>query len=191
LVDLYDGRVVTDQTLRLLRGLTVAIAAVTLPVAGHATAGGPVTISAPTVVVFLFVAALATTISSDEWTVLRIVAVLLPAQALVHVALVTGDAPHAAHLTSTGSESGLTSAVDPRMVLAHVLAVGAVIVWLRLAERALLQLIALAARIFCRVSAVAVPSTVGGRPAPSTRSWIPLLRTRTLRSRAPPVPSFV
>jgi hypothetical protein len=177
---------VTDRSLQVVRGLTVAAAGVGLPIAGHLVAGGSATLSATTVVTLVLVATITVAASGREWTLSRIVATLLPVQALVHVSMASGTS----HATAHGSSTAVASAVDGAMVVGHLVALVAVALWLRLAERALLALLALIERLAVRPTTWLPPALAAHRTAFAV-SLRAFLWTPTVQARAPPLTSSV
>jgi hypothetical protein len=177
---------VDDRSLRFVRGLTVAAAGVMLPVAGHAIGGGGVRITPATLLVATFVAAVTTAVSRHEWTLLRIAATLLPVQALVHVSLASGTGHGASH----GTPSAPDSSVDGAMLVGHLVALVAVALWLRLAERAMLALATLIDRLFVRPTTWSAPTAAWHRTERLV-SHTPLFWLRGVQPRAPPQLTFV
>lgn len=178
---------VIDRNLRLVRGLTVALSGVALPVSGHLMAGGATALSASTLAVLVFVAAVTTAVSSREWTLPRIIVTLLPVQALVHVSMSTQGGHGPQHLSATST----APAGDNRMLVAHGLALAALAVWLRAAERALLAFVALIDRIFVRLGVTWSPSSLARPQVSAFNALIPTIVPLTRYIRGPPQLSFV
>jgi hypothetical protein len=180
--------------------LTVAVAGVALPVSAHLAAGGSAELSGSTALVLALVAAVTVGVSSREWTLARLVATLVPVQALVHVSLAasgghagghagaagTGDS-FAAGFTPTGAAA---STADTAMVGWHVVGLALVVLWLRGAERALLWFVALVQRLFVRPQLLMLPMLPVVRYTASSGLRLPLPLVRTSDSRGPPQLSF-
>ena len=200
----YDGQVVTGRGLQLTRGLTVAVAGVALPVSAHLAAGGSAALSGSTALVLALVAAVTVGVSSREWTLARLVATLVPVQALVHLSLAASgghDGGHAAgHLGAVGSGAPVAAGISPTAAAAstsdtamlgwHIVGLAMVVLWLRGAERALLWFVALVQRLFVRPQLLMLPMLRAIRYAASSGLGLPLPLVRTSDSRGPPHLSF-
>jgi hypothetical protein len=176
--------------------LTVAVAGVALPVSAHLAAGGSAALSGSTALVLALVAAVTVGVSSREWTLARLVATLVPVQALVHVSLAASGGHAGGHVGAAGTgdfvAAGLTptaaaaSTADTAMLGWHVVGLALVVLWLRGAERALLWFVALVQRMFIRPQLLVLPVLPVVRYAASSGLRLPLPLVRTSDSRGPP-----
>ena len=192
----YDKWVVTGRGLQLTRGLTVAVAGVALPVSAHLAAGGSAAISGSTALVLVLVAAVTVGVSSREWTLARLVATLVPVQALVHVSLAASGGHAAGHVGAVGSGAPVAAGLSPTAAAAstsdtamlgwHIVGLAMVVLWLRGAERALLWFVALVQRLFVRPQLLMLPMLRAIRYAASSGLGLPLPLVRTSDSRGPP-----
>jgi hypothetical protein len=180
--------------------LTVAVAGVALPVSAHVAAGGPAAVSGSTVLVLLLVAAVTVGVSSREWTLARLVATLVPVQALVHVSLAASAGHGGGHTGPVASVDPVTAAVTPTAAAAstadtgmlgwHVAGLALVVLWLRGAERALLWFAALIRRLYVRPELLLLPKQLVTRYIASSGLGHSLPLVRTSDPRGPPHLSF-
>lgn len=187
---------VTGRGLQLTRGLTVAVTGVALPVSAHFAAGGSAALSGSTALVLVLVAAVTVGVSSREWTLARLVATLVPVQALVHVSLAASGGHADGHVGAAGTgdsvAAGLAptaaaaSTADTAMVGWHVVGLALVVLWLRGAERALLWFVALLQRLFVRPQLLMLPMLPVVRYTASSGLRLSLPMVRTSDSRGPP-----
>jgi hypothetical protein len=148
-----------------VRGLAVGAAATLLALGGHTAAGGHPPGAAVTLGAAAVVAAVALALSRARWTLPRLLAVLLAAQAGLHVAF-AWTAPPSAGTHMHGSTADATlAATEPTMLAGHLAAVLLTAVVLRRGEQWLCGVLdAFALRA---VRLLDVPLTeYGGRPRP-------------------------
>lgn len=192
---------VTGRGLQLTRGLTVAVAGVALPVSAHLAAGGSAAVTGSTAFVLILVAAVTVGVSSREWTLARLVATLVPVQALVHVSLAASGGHTDGHGGLVGSGDPVMAAVAPTATAAstaetamlgwHVVGLALVVLWLRGAERALLWFAALVRRLFVSPEVLELPTPSAARYAGSPGLRLPLPLVRTSDPRGPPHLSLI
>lgn len=150
----------------VVRGLAVGAAATLLALGGHTAAGGHPPGAAVTLGAAAVVAAVALALSRAHWTLPRLLAVLLAAQAGLHVAFARTPPPPAAgtHVHGSTADAAL-AATEPTMLAGHLAAVVLTAVVLRRGEQWLCGVLdALALRA---VRLLDVPLTeYGGRLRP-------------------------
>lgn len=172
------------------------VAAVGLGVAaaGHAYAGGGITVGPVGVLAGLLVTAAAVLVSRTQWTTSRLLVALLGMQVVAHGALWLEGGGHAAHARLAAladaapahAHAGAGDATDLRMLLAHVAAVAVAAVLLAGLDAAVVLLAALARRLRPVVLAAAptLPPRRAGRAAPGLAAWA--LERSTVVRRGPP-----
>lgn len=202
---LADG----DVTLRWVRALSLALVLLTSSVGGHAAAGGETSAGLLMVPLFLTVAAAVVPFLGAPLGPVRVTALLLVGQGLLHAMLELFDGPaggvgsgsvgHHGH-ADAGRAIALSSSHLP-MVSAHVAAALLVGWWLVSGERAVGVLVRLAGRPWAgawrvvreaaeliagtRVEGRACPAPVREAGQASPMAWI----GRNARRRGPPLPS--
>ena len=192
---------VTGRGLQLTRGLTVAVAGAALPVSAHLAAGGSAAVTGSTAFVLILVAAVTVGFSLREWTLARLVATLVPVQALVHVSLASSGGHTGDHAGAVGSGDPVIAAVSPTAAAAstagtamlswHVVGLALVVLWLRGAERALLWFAALLRRLFVSPELLELPTPSAARYAGSSGLRLALPLVRTSNPRGPPHLSLI
>ncbi len=172
----------------MVRSAVVGLSAIGLALLGHLTGGGatpePGALTMPVIVVLLVSYGL----SARRWTIGPLVALLLGAQVLFHVAFADATHSHHAIFAGTGAMSPGHPALP--MVAGHIAAAGLTALLLRRGENWLSSLVALLARAWraARIAAVGpVDATrgVAGSPPGGLPAALDLLEHVVAR-RGPP-----
>jgi hypothetical protein len=173
--------------LRGLRGSVVGLSACGLGLAGHAMAGGalpsPLTLAAVTAgFVVLGVA-----MSSRTWTLPSLLAVLVGAQALLHV-LLAGSAQAHAMAAMPGMTATHGMAPDASMAAAHLVAAALAAVLLRRGELWCQSLVELLSRPLRAISLPALPAPLRRSLVTFSADTAPVspLLVHSLSRRGPP-----
>jgi hypothetical protein len=117
-----DLGVAAVGVIRWVRAAVVTFASSGLALLGHLTAGGPAPQPGTLVLVVLPVLLVSVGLSGRRWTIGPLLAMLLGAQALFHVAAGAGAAAHVHHGHDVGGALATAGQSGPAMLTAHAAA---------------------------------------------------------------------